>query len=130
MERAPGHVEGTVRDVGSRPVAPWRIALGILVLLAFVVLGAFLLPIYLHNLEFQRYVSAVAEDPKTHDTNDGLIRSKLVDKAEELKLPVHFDNIQIARSAENVKITVRYIVHVNLLVYAVDLHFYPGAGSR
>lgn len=125
-------MEGIVRDGGrgQGQVAGWRVALGVLVLLALVVLGAFLLPVYLHNLEFQRYVSAVAEDPKTHDTNDSLIRSRLVDKAEELKLPVHFDNIQIARSTENVKITVRYIVHVNLFVYAVDLHFYPGAGSR
>ena len=125
-------MEGIVRDgdSGPRPVAGWRLALGGLVLLALLTLGGFLLPVYLHNLEFQRYVSAVAEDPKTQKSDDSIVRSRLVDKADELKLPVRFDNIQIGRTADTVKITVRYVVHVNLLVYAVDLHFYPGAGSR
>ncbi len=129
-------MERTIRDEGggpgsvTTPVAPWRLALGAIVLLALIALGAFLTPVYLHNLEFQRYVSLLAEDPNTHDRDDSLIRSSLVDKAEELKLPVRFENIQISRTAETVKITVRYVVHVDLLVYAVDLHFYPGAGSR
>jgi len=117
-------------QTGSRPVAAWRLALGALVLLVLLALGAFLLPVYLHNLEFQRYVSVLAEDPRTHENDDSLIRSRLVDKADELKLPVRFENIQIARTAESVRITVKYAVHVNLLVYTVDLHFYPGAGSR
>ena len=125
MEGTPGYVEGT-----ERQVAKWRLALGGLVLVALLTLGGFLLPVYLHNLEFQRFVSAIADNPKSHDSNDSLIRSRLVDKADELKLPVRFENIQIARTAESVQITVRYVVHVNLIVYAVDLHFYPGAGSR
>lgn len=125
MERTAGDENG-----GPRPVAAWRLALGAAVLLALITLGAFLTPVYLHNLEFQQYVSAMAEDPKTHDRDDALIRSSLVDKAEQLKLPVRFENIQIARTAEAVRITVRYVVHVDLLVYTVDLHFYPGAGSR
>jgi hypothetical protein len=130
MEETPGHVERTEEQTGSGPVATWRLALGALVLLVLIALGAALTPIYLHNLSFQHYVSALAEDPKTHERDDSLIRSSLVEKAEELKLPVHFENIQIARTAETVRITVRYVVHVNLVVYAVDLHFYPGAGSR
>ena len=129
MEGTPGYVEGTERQV-IQPVAKWRLALGGLVLLALLTLGGFLLPVYLHNLEFQRFVSALAEDPKTREADDSLIRSRLVDRADELKLPVHFENILIARTAEAVRITVRYVVHVNLIVYAVDLHFYPGAGSR
>jgi len=123
-------VERTVEQTGSGPVAPWRLALGALVILVLIALGLALTPIYLHNLSFQHYVSALAEDPRTHERDDSLIRSSLVEKADELKLPVHFENIQITRTAETVRITVRYVVHVNLVVYAVDLHFYPGAGSR
>ena len=114
----------------SAAVATWRLVLGGLVFVSLLALGGFLLPVYLHNLEFQRYVSALAEDPKTKDTDDSLIRSRLVDKAEQLRLPVRFENIQIARTAETAAITVKYAVHVNLFIYAVDLHFYPGAGSR
>jgi len=130
MEGTPGHVERTGEQTGSGPVAPWRLALGALVILVLIALGLALTPIYLHNLSFQHYVSALAEDPRTHERDDSLIRSSLVEKADELKLPVHFENIQITRTAETVRITVRYVVHVNLVVYAVDLHFYPGAGSR
>ena len=126
MEAAPRQSQ----EAGNTSVAGWRLVLGGLVLLGLLTLGGFLLPVYLHNLEFQRYVSALAEDPKTKDTDDSLIRSRLVDKAEQLKLPVRFENIQIARTAESAAITVKYAVHVNLLIYAVDLHFYPGAGSR
>lgn len=125
-------MEGTVRNGEARPgpVARWRLVLGGLVLLALLALGGFLLPVYLRNLEFQRYVSALTEDPNTQKYDDSIIRSRLVDKADELRLPVRFENIQIGRTAETVKIAVRYVVHVNLVVYAVDLHFYPGAGSR
>lgn len=113
-----------------RPVAKWRLIAGVLVLLVLVSLALLLTPVYLHNLEFQRYVSAVAEDPATRGRNDALIRSSLVDKADSLSLPVRFDNIQIARTPDDVRITVRYVVPVKVLFYAVDLHFYPGAGSR
>ena len=38
--------------------------------------------------------------------------------------------VGIKRSAKGVRIDVRYIVRVDFPLYTVDLHFYPGAGSR
>lgn len=107
-------------------VPAWRIAAGVLVLVALLALGGALAPVYLRNLEFQHFVSQMMEDPKTHDLSDDTIRTRLVEKAQELDLPVHLDNIQIARTPDAVRIAARYVVHVNLAVYAVDLHFYPG----
>jgi hypothetical protein len=40
------------------------------------------------------------------------------------------DNVQVIRSRDGVRIDVRYFVRVTLPGYTVDLHFYPGAGSR
>jgi hypothetical protein len=51
-------------------------------------------------------------------------------KAADLGLPVVADNVHIQRAPESVRIEVRYAVHVDLPLYTVDLHFYPGAGSR
>jgi hypothetical protein len=51
-------------------------------------------------------------------------------KAADLELPVVAGNVHIERTAESVRIDVRYVVHVDLPLYTVDLHFYPGAGSR
>jgi hypothetical protein len=38
--------------------------------------------------------------------------------------------VHIDRSADGLRIDVRYFVRVTLPFYTVDLHFYPGAGSR
>jgi hypothetical protein len=40
------------------------------------------------------------------------------------------DNVRIQRTSDRVQIDVRYFVRVDLPLYTVDLHFYPGAGSR
>jgi hypothetical protein len=54
----------------------------------------------------------------------------VLDKARALDLPVQPGNVQIVRREGTVRIDVRYIVRVDLPGYTVDLHFYPGAGSR
>jgi len=59
-----------------------------------------------------------------------VLRSWVLSRAADLELPVVAGNVQIQRTAESVRIDVRYVVHVNLPLYTVDLHFYPGAGSR
>jgi hypothetical protein len=67
-------------------------------------------------------------DVKTQ--TDDSIRQTVLTKAIELDLPVKADNVQINRLPDNLRIDVRYFVRVNLPGYTVDLHFYPGAGSR
>lgn len=115
----------------SSPGVPaWRLAAGGLVLLALMALGVVLTPIYLRNLQFQHYVEDLADRPETRKSTDETIRANVVERAGELNLPVHMDDIHVVRTAESLRVNTRYVVHVNLLVYAVDLHFYPGAGSR
>jgi len=103
---------------------------GILVLAVLVILGVKLLPIYLHNQELQQFVDDVTHRPATPTTSNDVIRSWILAKAADLELPVLADNVHIKRSPESVNIEVRYAVTVNLPLYTVDLHFYPGAGSR
>jgi hypothetical protein len=38
--------------------------------------------------------------------------------------------VHIDRTPDELRIAVRYFVRVSLPGYTVDLHFYPGAGSR
>ena len=54
----------------------------------------------------------------------------MVAKANALNLPVTDDNVHIEHLPEGLRIDVRYFVRVTLPGYTVDLHFYPGAGSR
>jgi hypothetical protein len=111
-------------------VAPWRIIVAVIVLAALVLFVARFTPIYVHNLKLQNYVAEVAGRPGVQANSDDVLRTWVVDRAHQLDLPIHADNVQIARSSDGVRIAVRYQVRVDLPGYTVNLHFYPGAGSR
>jgi hypothetical protein len=111
-------------------VPRWRIAAAAVVLAALLALTARFAPIYFHNLELQNFVSGVAERVENRTNSDDVLRTWVLDKAHALDLPVKEDNVQVIRSRERVRIDVRYFVRVTLPGYTVDLHFYPGAGSR
>jgi hypothetical protein len=107
-----------------------RVAAGAAVLAALAYLGLNLIPIYWRNLELQRFVEATAQRVDNQQKPEGVLRAAVVEKAQELRLPVRYDNVRVVRTADGVRIDVRYIARVDLPLYTVDLHFYPGAGSR
>jgi hypothetical protein len=107
-----------------------RQAAGVAVLVVLVVLGVRLIPIYVHNQELQQFVEDVTHRASAPTSSDDVLRSWVLTKAADLELPVVADNVHIQRSPDTVHIEVRYSVRVDLPLYTVDLHFYPGAGSR
>lgn len=111
-------------------VPRWRIAAAVLILAGLALFAAMFAPIYYHNMELQNFVSEVAARPDTPSKSDDLLRTWVLDKAHELDLPVRADNVKIVHSKDGMRIDVRYFVRVNAPGYTVDLHFYPGAGSR
>jgi hypothetical protein len=111
-------------------VPVWRVAAGVAVLAGLLILVATFAPIYIHNLQLQNFVTDLATRPDTASKSDDLLRTWVLDKAHALQLPVRNDNIKIAHAADGTHINVRYFVRVDLPGYTVDLHFYPGAGSR
>ena len=111
-------------------VPRWRMAAAAIVLTALAAFTAMFAPIYFRNLELQNFVSGVAQRVENQTNSDDVLRTWVLDKAHELDLPVKEDNVHIIRSREGVRIDVRYFVRVSVPGYTVDLHFYPGAGSR
>jgi hypothetical protein len=111
-------------------VPKWRIAAAVVILAGLVGFLAMFAPIYFRNVELQHYVSGMTQIVENTQKSDALLRAQVVDKAHELNLPVAEDNVHILRSADGLHIDVRYFVRVDLPGYTVDLHFYPGAGSR
>lgn len=105
-------------------------AAGIAVLVAMAGLLAVFTPIYLHNLQLQNFVGTLTQGVETQTTPDADLRRLILEKAHALALPVTADNVQIFHSPGAIRIDVRYLVPVELPGYAVNLHFYPGAGSR
>jgi hypothetical protein len=109
--------------------AKWRIAAGVLVLALLALFGVALIPLYYHNYQLQRFVSATTHRVENQTKSDDLLREWVVDKAAELELPVKAGDVHISRSAGALRIDVRYAVRIDLPGYTVLLHFYPGAGS-
>lgn len=68
--------------------------------------------------------------PENQAKAEDQLRALVLDKAANLGLPVRAENIEIQRSPESLRIDVRYVVHVDLPLYTVDLHFHPGVGAR
>jgi len=107
-----------------------RIAAAILILIILAFMGARLLPLYLENMRLQSYVEGITRDAENRTRPDDALRVAVLEKAAFLGLPVKAENVLIKRLNDSVRIDVRYIVHVDFPMYTVDLHFYPGAGSR
>ena len=107
-----------------------RIAAAVLILIALAIMGARLLPLYLDNMRLQSYVERITRDAENRSRPDDVLRVAVLEKAAFLGLPVKAENVRIKRSEDNMRIDVRYVVRVDFPMYTVDLHFYPGAGSR
>jgi hypothetical protein len=112
------------------PVPRWRIAAAIAVLGALLGFGILFAPIYAGNLKLQSYVAEITHRVDSQNQPDETLRQNVLKRAHELDLPVKADNVQIMHSPDGLRIDVRYFVRVTLPGYTVDLHFYPGAGSR
>ena len=108
----------------------WRVAAAIAVLAGFVFLLGKFTPYYFRNLELQNFVSGITRSGENEAKSDDILRTWVIEKAHALGAPVREDNVQVIRSSAGMRIDVRYTVRVSLPWYTVDLHFYPGAGSR
>jgi hypothetical protein len=102
---------------------------GAAVLLILIILGVILFPPYASNWQLQNYVNDLADDPATAKLPMEAVRTRVLNQAAALGLPVQSDNVHVGFTDSAVKIDVLYIVHVDIAGYTVDLHFRPAAGS-
>jgi len=110
--------------------SPWRLAAAAAVLAILGFLTVRLVPIYLHNLELQRFVADISHRSAAATRSDDVLRAWVLNKANDLDLPVRAGNVDVQRTSDTVRVEVRYVVRVDLPLYTVNLHFYPGAGSQ
>lgn len=111
-------------------VSRWRIAAGALVIAGLGLFGVLLAPVYLRNFELQSYVDRMTHSVESRTQSDDVLRTRVLEKAASLGLPVKEDNVHIRRTGNRMRVDVRYVVRVDLPLYTVDLHFYSGAGSK
>jgi len=123
-------MSGAVTGSAKGSVARWRIAAAIFILAGMGLFAAIFIPIYFENLKLESFVSELTRGGQNQTKSDDWLRSRIVDKARELDLPVMADNVHIVRQGEGMDIDVRYFVRVDLPGYTVNLHFHPQASSR
>jgi hypothetical protein len=111
-------------------VPRWRIVAAAAIVAGLVFFLLLFAPYYFRNLELQNFVSDITHSGANLTKSDDVLRTWVVDRAHQLELPVKEENVHVTRTPEAMHIDVRYAVRVSLPGYTVDLHFYPGAGSR
>ncbi len=87
-----------------------------------------LTPPYLDNLRLQEYVEELARRPESAARGPDYLRIAIADRAAQLGLPVRPDQVRISASGEQLRIEVRYLVRVDIPLYAVDLHLRARSG--
>ena len=107
-----------------------RKAFAVLILALLAVFCVRFIQPYLDNLRFQRYVEEIAQDESSMTRPDDAIRVAVLEKAANIGLPVKAEDVHIWRSGESLRIDLKYNARVDLLLYTVDLHFYPGASAH
>lgn len=106
--------------LSSRQVA------GIAVLLLLAGVAIALLPPYVRNIEFQRYLDSAVERVQPPE----LLQASVVDKAAQMGLPVRAGDVHATRNGNRMSVDIVYVVRVDLPLYTVDLHFHPSASSE
>ncbi len=102
--------------------------------LAIVLLGVFfyitasLAPYFVANLRLQRYVEEITHAGDIATWPPERVRGQIVERARQLGLPVQANDVQVDTVQTSVRVTVRYLVRVDLPGYTVKLHFAPSGG--
>lgn len=112
------------------PVPRWRIVAAVLILAGLIFFLATFAPYYFRNLKLQSFVSEITRQVETQAKSDDVLRTWVVEKARQLELPITEDEVHVTHPQDGLRIDIRYFVRVDVPGYTVNLHFYPGAGSR
>ena len=107
----------------SPRVPVWRIAAAAVVLAALGLMGAILVPVYLHNVELERFLR------QTQPSSEEALRQTIIDKGHTLGLEIIPDHLQVRRPPGTSRMDVHYVVRVSLWLYTVDLHFSSNTAS-
>ncbi|MGO9128029.1 MAG: hypothetical protein ACLP6G_24470 [Terriglobales bacterium] len=107
---------------------------GIFVIVASVILGAELVPVYYANYEFEDIIKTEATLETYTIKPEAEIQDGIFKKAQDLQIPLSKDQIKVSRHGTtgtgSLSIQAPYVVHVNLPGYPLDLHFDPSTENH
>jgi hypothetical protein len=93
-----------------------------------VIVGGFyvawnMIPPYFNHYNFQDSLDDIARRQSYTAAKDDDIKQMVIAKAKEMDIAVKEDQISVSRGGSTLGISVRYHVHVDMVVHPVDLDF-------
>lgn len=82
-----------------------------------------MIPPYFHNGQFQDELDDIARHASYQVISDDDLRQKVVDKAKGMDIFIKEDQVSVTHSGNLLGISVKYRVHVDMLVHPTDLDF-------
>lgn len=97
--------------------------IGFVVILAGIYVGWEMIPPYFHNYEFQDDLDEIARRNSYTVKTDDDVRAMVIQQAGSYGIPLKEDQINISRNGDGMGISVRYRIHVDMVVHPMDLDF-------
>jgi hypothetical protein len=97
------------------------IAIGIIVGCIYVAYN--LVPPYFNNYQFQDALDDIARKNSYTTATDDDIKKMVVTKADYEDIKIKEEQVVITRTHDGLGITVKYSIHVDMIVHPVDLDF-------
>lgn len=92
--------------------------------------GIKIIPVYVGNYELDDFIRQQTPYWLTSRAPGPKIQKTILDKAQDLGLPVTEDQVKVEAPGNFVRVSIDYTVPVDLLVYTLNLHFTPSAENR
>ncbi len=107
-------------DTGSGRI---KAILSIIFLIYVIIVGIKVIPVYVNNYELDDYIRQQTPFWLTQRASVDAIAKNVLDKAQDLGLPVTADNVKVRAPGSVVNVTLDYTVPVDLIVATLPLHF-------
>src|SRR5215468_12502721 len=93
-----------------------------------VIVGGFyvawnMIPPYFHNGQFQEELDDIARHYTYLYISDEELKQKVIDKAQAMDIHLKEEQVSISRATGGLAISVKYRVHVDMIVHPTDLDF-------
>ena len=112
-----------VRRASERGTGNLGCVLWVIVLLLAVLIAWKAIPVKIKSAQFYDYMEEMAKTAGGNPPDE--IKKALLDKANELQLPLEKDNVKVQRIGDNIRMEASYMVPLEFPGYTYEWHFDP-----
>jgi cell division protein FtsL len=97
--------------------------IGLLVIAAGFYVAWNMIPPYFHNYQLQDDLDDIARRNSYINNSDDDVKKQVVQKAQEEDVALKDDEITVSRGGSGLAISVKYRIHIDMMVHPVDVDF-------